>query len=100
MAEPRDADPLPDRERRRARTAGQHLAHDLVARDQRQLGVGKLAVDDVKIGAADRAGLDPHQHLARAGNRIGELGRTQRPARRVEHHGEHGITPVGLNDGA
>jgi hypothetical protein len=28
---------------------------------------GELAVDDVEVGAADAAGRDPDQHLARAG---------------------------------
>ena len=96
VAEPGDADPPADGERGGARAAGQHLAHDLVAGDQRQLGVRQLAVDDVQIGAADRAGLDPHQDLARAGDGVGEPGRAQRLARGVEDHGEHDGTIAGF----
>ena len=96
MAEPGDADAPADRERGGAGAAGQHLAHDLVAGDQGQLGVRQLAVDDVQIGAADRAGLDPHQDLARAGDGVGEPGRAQWLAGSVEDHGEHDGTIVGF----
>ncbi len=77
-------------ERGWADAAGDDLADDLVAGDQRQLGVRQFAVDDVQVGPADGAGLDPHQHLARAGGRVGDLRRAQRPAGGVEDHGEHG----------
>ena len=96
VAEPGDADAPADGERGGAGAAGQHLAHDLVAGDQGQLGMRQLAVDDVQVGAADRAGLDPHQDLARAGDGVGELGRAQWLAGGVEDHGEHDGTIVGF----
>ena len=62
---------------------------DLVARDERQLRLGQLAVDDVEVGPAHAAGSDPEQHLARAGNRVRQPGRAQSAARFVEHHRAH-----------
>ena len=42
-----------------------------MARDERQLRLGQLAVDDVEIGAADAAGLDADPHLPRPGSGSG-----------------------------
>src|SRR5207245_2083645 len=41
-----------------ARADGDHLAAELVTGDDRVAGRGKLAPDDVDVGAADPAGLD------------------------------------------
>ena len=91
VAEPRDADAATGRERGwRPTPQAIDLAHDLVAGDQRQLGMRQFAVDHVQIGPADGAGPDPHQNLARAGDRVGDLRRAQRPSGGVEDHGEHG----------
>ena len=53
--------------RARARRAAAVLgdADDLVSRDERQLRVGKLTVDDVQVGPAHSAGAHLEQHLAR-----------------------------------
>ena len=48
------------------------LADDLVARDERQLRVLELPVDDVEVGAADAAREHPQQDLARGG--LGDRG--------------------------
>jgi hypothetical protein len=38
-------------------------AHDLVSWDDRQPGIRQVAVDDMEIGPANRARLDPHATL-------------------------------------
>ena len=68
-------------------------AHDLVARHDRQMDVGQLAVDDVQIGAADAAGLDAHADLARAGQRIGPLFKRERLPGRCKNHCLHDTLP-------
>ena len=50
-----------------------HVAHDLMPRHQRQLGMGQFAIDDVQIGAADAAGPDLHENLPRPGLRRRQL---------------------------
>src|SRR5829696_3418174 len=42
-----------------------HLAHDLVAGDQGQLGVSQLSVDHVQVGPAHAAGAYAHKDLLR-----------------------------------
>ena len=61
-----------------------------MAQDQRQHGIGQLAVEHVEVGAADPAGLDLEQHLARAGLRVGQLVLAERAAGGIEHHRAHG----------
>ena len=65
-------------------------AHDLVAEDERQLRVRKLAVDDVQVGAAHPAGAHLEQQLTRPRLGIGQLRLAQRLSRPVEHHRPHG----------
>src|SRR5690606_21749831 len=71
------------------RTAGDDLADDLVAEDQRQLRIRQLAVGDVQVGPADPAGAHAQQHLARARLGIRQLAQDQRPARLLEQHRLH-----------
>jgi CheY-like chemotaxis protein len=70
-------------------------ADDLVAEHERQAGVGELAVRDVEIGAADPAGGDAEQELARTRAWDGELGGPERAARGFEQHGVHGANVAG-----
>jgi hypothetical protein len=88
-AQPWDADALAVRVAIDARTSRGHRADHLVARNDRQGRVGQLAVDDVKIGATDAAGMDPDQHLA--GPRLGHrtLPQGQRRPRPFQHHRGH-----------
>ena len=44
-----------------------------MAEHERELRVGKLAVEDVQVGAADPAGLDPDPELPRSGLGLGQL---------------------------
>ena len=80
-AEPRHADPVADREAVDLRPLLDDRTDDLVAEDERQLGIGKLAVDDMQIGAAHRAGAHRNQHLLRPRTRRGQFRRDQRPSR-------------------
>jgi hypothetical protein len=65
-------------------------ADDLVAGNDRQSRQAKLAVDDVQIGAADRARLDAKTHLAGAGLGVGPPLELERKARLAKHHRAHG----------
>ena len=63
---------------------------DLMAGNERQLGLRQLSVDDVQVGSADAAGRDCNEDLALGRLRIGQVGLAQRRARRVENHRTHG----------
>ena len=78
-AEPRHADALAHV--RRGDAGAQRLdgGHDLVAGHQRQARQRQLAVDDVQVGAAHRAGTHAQQHLA--GARRGRVARHHRQRR-------------------
>ena len=69
-----------------------HCSNDLVSNDQGQLGLGQLAVNDVKIRAADSAGAYFDQHLIRSGLRDRNIRRTKRLVGSVQHHCAH--TPM------
>ena len=58
-------------------------------------GLGKFAVHDMQIRAADGAGGDFHQNLRRVGFRRGHVGGSQRLPRRFEEHGAHLQLTVG-----
>jgi hypothetical protein len=92
MAEPGCADADPKRERDPfARSLD--ATYDLMPRNDGQLGVGQLAVDDVQVGAADAAGMHAYQHFSGAGLGLRRVGEYQRIAlhrgRRFENTGFH-----------
>ena len=88
MAEPGHADPRAELEVD-AFADRLDAADDLVPRHDRQLGIGQLAVDDMQVGAAYAAGLDPNPNLPRSGRRIGPLLHHQPFAGPPEDHGAH-----------
>src|SRR5271169_4031517 len=88
-AQPGNADAIAQGERADPRSKRLDPAHDLVARNDRQLGMGKLAVDDMQIGSANAASLDLDQDLSRAWLWIRQLLETQRGPRSVKNHGLH-----------
>ena len=63
-----------------------------MARHQRQLRLGQLAVDDVEIGAAHRARAHLDRHLPGARLGHGKVEEPQRLAGTLEHHRAHGLT--------
>ena len=88
MAEPSHADARADL-KADSFADGVDAADNLMSRDNGQLGVGQFAVDDVQVGAADAASLDPHANLARSGRRVRPLLHHERFMRPMQDHGAH-----------
>src|SRR5262245_16344262 len=98
-AEPRDAHAGADRGRAHAWPVRGDPPDDLMPGDHRQFRIRQLAVDQMKIGAADAAGRDVDPDLAGAGLRTRERARHEGLPRALAHHclhrGGHG-PPAGL----
>ncbi len=62
---PGDANPFSCEEALHSFPFGDYGAHDLVAENERQLGLLQFAIDDVKVGTADSARMDLQEHLVR-----------------------------------
>src|SRR5690606_11895164 len=88
-AKPRDADTVTLFEFLNALSELRDIADDLVTRDDRQLGIGKIAVYDMQIGAADTAGRDAYQHLTWARLRDRHVEKLQLRSRLLEDHRAH-----------
>ena len=91
-AEPGHAHPCPARKAwrpARKRHLGEHLTHDLVTWHDGQLRVGKLAVDEVKVGPANGAGVHAQEHLTSVGRRVGSFGELERLAWFGQDEGAH-----------
>src|SRR5215212_2533952 len=89
VAEPGNADALARREPLRPSPERIDDAHDLVAGDQRQFRMLEVALHDVEVRAAHRAGLDPHADFAGPGFRRRNLLQAERLADPSQHHGLH-----------
>ena len=85
-AEPGNADPLAKRKAMRFRAHRLDHADDLMTRRDRRMDMGKFAVDDMQIRAADAAGENPQAQIARP--KIGErpFFEDERPADAPQHH--------------
>ena len=57
--------------------------------DQRQLWIGQLSVDNVEVGAADRADFDSNPLLSFPRPRRGDVRELERLAWVAEEHGAH-----------
>ena len=91
VAEPRNADPVADREVGDAVAEPLDDADDFMARHERNFRVQQLAVDHVQVGSAHAAGPYADQHLAGQRNRQFTRARLERTRTRAgEHHGSHG----------
>ena len=88
-AEPGNADPRA-RLDLRAFAGLVHDTHDLVAGHERELRIGKLAVDDVQVGPADAASLDADAQLPRSGLRLTEVRFAKPLSGRMENLCAHG----------
>src|SRR5262245_17707585 len=73
LAKPWHADTHPKRETLNAHSESVDRADDLVARNERQLWIDEVAIDDMEIGPAHGAGIHPQPHLAWARRGIGPL---------------------------
>ena len=80
-----EADPFADR---------LDAADDLVARHNGQLWVWQLAVDDVEVGPANAASLNPHANLARSRRGVRPLLHPEPLVRPIEDHGAHPSEPL------
>jgi hypothetical protein len=89
VTQPRYADSFPDLKAFHSAPALDHFSNDLVAGDQRQFRMGKLAIDDVQIGSTDPARANPDQQLSVVGTGYRRIGEPERPARCIEQHGFH-----------
>jgi hypothetical protein len=70
MTDPRHAHTIADGEPSDARAQFRYRADDFMARNNRPFGTIKLAIDQVKVGAAHAARVNIDQHLAIAGRRV------------------------------
>ena len=79
LAQPGDADPRAGGSEARASGATAYdRADDLVTGDDSRMARRQVALGDVEVGAADAAGLDTDENLARAGLGHRKLNRKQR----------------------
>ena len=67
-----------------------------MSRNERQSRIAKLAVDDVKIGAADGAAFDLQKELIGVRPRHRQLGEREGLAGSGEHHGVHRVRVHGV----
>ena len=88
-AEPGDANPPREAGGIDTRTDGIDTADDLVSGNERQLRVVKIAVDNMKVGAAHRAGFDRDAHFARAGFAVRTFAHDKGLAHLFKHHRSH-----------
>ncbi len=86
--QPADAYARPNRQRGALPDRLDH-ADDLMPGNDRKRDLRQLAVDDVQIGAADAAGLDPQPRLAGPGRRLRPLELLQWRADLGEGHRLH-----------
>ncbi len=93
-AEPGDADPVANRKAVDFAPLLNDGADDLVPQHQRQFGVGQFAVEDMKVGPADGAGLDRDQHLLRPRPRLRQFRGDERLTGFPQQFRTHRFTPV------
>ena len=94
VSEPGNADPLSDLERGYTLAERFDPTDHLVARNDGVVYVRQLAVDDMQIGPADAAGIDPDAHIAGAGCRILPFLQLKRRAGRRQNHGLHCVATL------
>ena len=85
VPQPGHADALPRRKRIGRRS--DHRAHDLVSGDDGIGNIGKLAVQQVQVRAAHRAGLYPDEHLSLPYTGLGQISQRQCLTRTLKYHG-------------
>jgi hypothetical protein len=90
MTQPRNTDAAADPQRIDPFSDRIHDADDFVAGNKRQLRIREIAVDYVKIGAADRARFDHEPYLTLRWRRQAPLDQRQRPSGLAKLHRLHG----------
>jgi hypothetical protein len=92
-SQPGNAHPVPGSESPDSLAHLRHRAHDLVPQDQRELGLGEVAIHHVEVGAAHGAGAHRQEHLAGAGAGSVDRRLAQGSPYAVEQHRAH-FTPL------
>jgi hypothetical protein len=95
-AKPRHSDPVARRELGDPLTGSFHYTHDLMARYDRQLGVGQVSVDYMQIRPAYAANQDMDQNLPGAWRRFRNIDILQRFTYCFQDHGTHISLSVNL----
>jgi hypothetical protein len=88
-SKPGDADASAENSGIDAITGGFGDSDDLMPGNDRQLGIGQFAIDQVEIRAADGASLDTNADFARIRCRQRPFFRHQRLSDGAQHHGFH-----------
>ena len=89
MTQPRDTDALAHLQVFDPRTHGIDAADNLVTRNDRHFGVGKLTIDDMQIRSTDPAGEHLDSYLVRPRLTIGEFCPFEGRLQPFEHHRLH-----------
>lgn len=89
VAKPRHADPIANCAFVYTITDSDDASDDFVTGNERQLGLGQIAVDHMQVRAADSAGGDLDQDLAGGRRRRWPFDHDKRLTCRVEHHPLH-----------
>ena len=93
VTQPRHAQSLPDGKSPGMFALGGNDAYDLMAGYQRQLGLGKFAVQYMQIGAAHAAGADLEQHIVGAAFWQRQLDESQGRSGCFQNHCAH-VVPL------
>jgi hypothetical protein len=96
MPEPGDANSITHCKAPIAIAQASHASDNLVSRNEGKLGVRKVAVDHMEVGAADRTRRNLDEHLAGARTRQRPLNQPQGGANSLEHHRLHASTSLML----
>src|SRR5438093_5458844 len=89
-AKPRDAHAISNREFRIFLTDFFHMANNLMTWYERQFWIGQLAINHMKIGAADSACCHPHQELSLGRSWFLYVAELERLPRLIQNHRAHG----------
>ena len=65
-------------------------ADNLVTKNERKFRIGQLAINDMKIGAANGAGVNPNEQLSMARFGFGQVAEREWLSNFFEHHRAHG----------
>jgi hypothetical protein len=94
--EPTDTNATSDPRRQSVVARTVDNSDNFMSRNDWMFGVGKVAVDDMKIRSADRASLDANSNFAGTGSGIGALFKPQRLADPMKNHRYHDVVLLRL----
>src|SRR6056297_2959445 len=94
MAQPRNTDTVALLVSAHFLSRCDHTANDLMTGNDRQPGIRQIAVNDMKVRAADGAGTDLDEDLIRSWTWRLALSQSERPSNLFEHHRLHAVSPL------